>query len=1014
MLTTVETFEQLIRHQSTAQLLPFLLELEKSDIVAIRQKTKALHRELNAFKDLGNGRWGSASTPEQNRMLFLAGLKTYSRKEALGGDFGIWQLEPQHRAAFWRVLENARPAWLLDWLLRWVDTMTWQLPDYQLLRELESRQLIAYHPRLFALSLVGLLAETGNRLSQATPVPASALDAIADEFRRDTKLLIRDLPLLFDFDSGVANTQARVQLPMSANQNWLVAPLTWQTWHEAHPAQLVTWADLVRHLAATGALDRADLLTRCLLALRRDFRRPLLIWFKELFSSLRPTLTERLARQSDLVELLAHPLPLVVNFALEQLKNMWTEPGFDLAPLLLYADNLLTRPDLKTGLKTLLTGLGRLPKHDATQAPAVARLIAAALAHPDNQVQEHAAKHLAELLKAKKSLLTAAETAETGAAIGQQAELLGAAARKLLAPWLPDAATTTPAIYAPIAQFSPVISPATAIAPVADWHELLFLTGQVLRHDDPVAQERWLAGLLRLRDQLPADYARQLQPYLVQYFPWLVKNKTEEEALAELMQHSFSPESNTQRELVQALLLGWATGFRRPKVRQIAFSDHQYHHNADPLLLAERQRLAEVEAQMRAPAAPVGLLSTPTHAPHWVAPSALVQRLLTYEAAHYAPNPADLTLALARTAWAAEADAALARPLLARLGHPELRELLAWFLAPATALGVPLPATALSAPQPAGFLHKLLFFKASPPDPLAAALPWLWAVAARTRRPDAVLDELRPLADYPGLAEAWQPGWRIEPQSQTHQSYRAQQPATTHTWQELRVPTEHAGQVPPSPLLLYSQHARLWQDKRYYLWPLQANLPFLLAMLPNNPAPLHWHVLRTACRTTGQHAEGSEVVQLVLRSLLAPGPAFGAPTTALLAAGLTHQAAACRFLALEVLLAAVASGRLMPAALGHDLGRLLAAGFAPLARLADLLPQAQGTSPVADDALGQLLDALLPQLPAAPLRNLRKLLDLYSDLAARSGRPMPTAVQAQVLLWQAAPALKKASALLLA
>jgi hypothetical protein len=119
-------------------------------------------------------------------------------------------------------------------------------------------------------------------------------------------------------------------------------------------------------------------------------------------------------------------------------------------------------------------------------------------------------------------------------------------------------------------------------------------------------------------------------------------------------------------------------------------------------------------------------------------------------------------------------------------------------------------------------------------------------------------------------------------------------------------------------------------------------------------------------------------------------------------------------LALEVLLAAVPTGRLVPAALGHDLGRLLAAGFAPLARLADLLPQAQGASPETDDALGQLLDALLPELPATPPRNLRKLLDLCTDLAARTGRPVPAAVQAQLRAWQATPALKKASALLLA
>ena len=279
----------------------------------------------------------------------------------------------------------------------------------------------------------------------------------------------------------------------------------WQVWNQKHPPQTVTWQQLFLHLTATHHLDRADILTRCLLALRRDFRRPLLTWFKELFLSLKPTRAERLARQDELTELLAHPLPLVVNFAIEQVKDLLPEPGFALAPLLQYADNLLLRPDLKTGLKTLLAGLAKLPRHDAAHAPAVARLLAAALAHPDATVQERAAKGLADLLAAKKPLLPPADTAETLVALANQAELLGSAARTVLAPWLaaptPLSATEAAATYAPLAQFVPEISAATAITPVADWHELLFLTGQVLRHDDPRrpgALARWPAAAARV------------------------------------------------------------------------------------------------------------------------------------------------------------------------------------------------------------------------------------------------------------------------------------------------------------------------------------------------------------------------------------------------------------------------------------------------------------------------------------------------------------------------------------
>ena len=463
----------------------------------------------------------------------------------------------------------------------------------------------------------------------------------------------------------------------------------WQVWNQKHPPQVVTWLNIITHLTATNHLDRADILTRCLLALRRDFRRPLLTWFKELFLSLKPTRAERLARQAELTELLAHPLPLVVNFAIEQLKDLLPEPGFTLAPLLQMADTLLLRPDLKTGLKTLLAGLAKLPKQDAAHAPAVARLLAAALAHPDAAVQERAAKGLAELLAAKKPLLPPAETAEILAALADQAELLGAAARTALAPWL--AAPTPPpaaeaaeaaAAYAPRAQFVPDISPATAIAPVADWHELLFLTGQVLRHDDPAALERWLDGLLRLHGQLPAGHAAQLGPYLMQVLPFL-QGKNEVQGKAILATTSL----RGHRGLAQALLLSWAQGFatlRVPKVNVQTDSDA-----SDPLVVVEKQRLAAGERHLQQRTG-LAMLSTPTHAPYWLAPTALIERLLTYEAAQLEPDAADLVLALARTAHVHAAEAQAARALLPQLQHEGLRELLDWFLSPA-ALAMPRP-----------------------------------------------------------------------------------------------------------------------------------------------------------------------------------------------------------------------------------------------------------------------------------------------------------------------------------
>ena len=987
----VKQFEELVNKGSLAGMAAFLKQLPKVEVLAVRAKTKQLLRTVS---------WWNRSA--ESERLFLAGLATYSKQEALTRTFGLppnfgyynARHQQGHQQLFKEVVLHSRPTWLLAWLQREARPAGGQLPAYRLLCELLDEGVLPHDPWLFAQSAAHWLSRynrDGNSHAREFEVH------LLRQLQADTTLLRRDLPLLLDFDT----------------------PADSATIYRGKHGPDITWLTLLPALVETGHLDRAEWLTRSLLALRRDFRRPLLTWLKSLFLTLKPTLEERLARQSELVELLAHPLPLVVNFALDQLKDLWANPSFAAAPLLPYVEALLARYDLKTGLRALLGSLEKLLKREPTLTPALAAALTTALATPDAAAQERAAKLLAGILGAKKPLLTPAEAEAVQARLGEYADLLPAAARTTLAPWLaapavsdaPEAAER----YAPVTDFQPELTPATAIVPVADYHEWLFLTGPVLTQDVPTDRERWLEGLLRLRPHFPADFARQLLPYLHQALPWQLDGKDEAQVWQQVAR--YQSDANSPLTLLLALLASQLPGSAGPRVAKVSLAGTA-HASPDPLLRVERQRLAFAEQQLAAGPAARPLLSTPTHAPHWLAPTALVQRLLAYQAAGQAPDPADLSLALARCACHAPAEAEAARLLLPQLSQAALRELLTWFLAPA---GPPPPLPELAQHQSVGqvlggLLRRLLPAAAGGGSvpPLAEALPWLWPVAARTRYPEVVVEELRPLADYPGVAAPWQPGWRFEPVTYVHQQrWNKEQPTRTETWTELRVPTEHPGQQPPSPLLLYSLHARLKQGGSRYLWPLMGGVSFLLSLLPANPAPLHWHLVRTLYHTNATYAEERTVQQRVLHALLLPGPAFAEPTTLLLALALVQSDAPGRALALEVLLAAIDHGRLAPLALGQALGRLLAAEFAPVPRFADGLAQARALSPRTDDALGQLLEALLPELPTSPPRQTAKLLAAYADLVARTHRSVPSALQAHLREWSMVTTLKKVVAPLL-
>ena len=1000
MSTSVTTFENIVRQHEIPEMVAFLLQLTKADITPVRLRTKQFYREMNDW-DSNERRLLSRKEP----LLFLAGLATYSKLEGLGRnfefpiDFSNGKDKRGFKAHFMDMVRHSRPTWLTAWLQRMARSNADSTINYGLLRELADENLVEYDPWLFAQSSAHWLSHhnrSGNKDLGAH---------LLRQLQANSVLLARELPLLFDFDTPAD----------SASVYWSNEGAVYAT--KDKEAVDISWLTLLPQLAKSGHLDRADLLTRSLLALRRDFRRGLLIWFKNIFLALKSTPAERLARQIELVELLAHPLPLVVNFAIEQLKDLWAEPDFAAAPLLLYADALMTRQDLKTGMKTLLSGFGKLLKTNPDQALAFARLYAAALTHPDTAVQERAANGLVSLLQAKEPLLAPAEAAEIIDNIGLYANLLTPATRTILAPWLEEATGANPAAeleesYAPQLHFVPEISAATAIVPVRDWHELLFLTGQVLHHDDTLALERWLDGLLRLRPNFPANYPELLQPYVMQILPYLRGSEAELIAAMQAitLQSGYSG-------LVQALMLAWATGFAKPLVSGIGVRNTTLGIT-DPLLVVAQERLGFVELQLHA-GQPLPLLSTPTHAPHWVAPTVLVNRLLAYEVAQQEPNMADLVVALARTAFAHAEEAETAATQLLQLRHEGLRELLAWLLKP---IGEPLPAAATNQKsvlkQFTARLERLLPAPVALPASLAEALPWLWAVAARTKAPTAEYPELASLtvAPCPGVVQAWQPRWKFWRKSNTYVAqWKPDKPEVTDHWTELRVLSD-APSVAPNSLLLYSLHASMKQGKERdnwsYVWALPRDYPFLVTLLPQHPAPLNWQALRLAATRDTVDSTHRDILSAALRSLLVPGPALETPATLLLAVGLTHNATVCRALALEALLAAITQRRLMPAALGLVLGRLLAAEYAPMQRLTDALAQTRAIGPATDDALRQVLENLLPELPAAPIRNTAKLLDAYTNV--RGQQPLPAAVQTRLREWQAASAsLKKVAASLL-
>ena len=174
--SVVETFEQLVRLPATLpEMATFLIGLNPKETAAIRTKTKQLAKEFD-----------TDNVPKIWALLFIAGLASYGRQEALqrsfssnwNGDFleaAFGQKRYQEPCApLLAVLRHARPNWLTDWLLGLAHTFTGQVLPYNQLRTLAEEGLIAYDPWLFAWAL-------GNRLDYRNAVENDRPDLTAGE-----------------------------------------------------------------------------------------------------------------------------------------------------------------------------------------------------------------------------------------------------------------------------------------------------------------------------------------------------------------------------------------------------------------------------------------------------------------------------------------------------------------------------------------------------------------------------------------------------------------------------------------------------------------------------------------------------------------------------------------------------------------------------------------------------------------------------------------------------------------
>ena len=409
------------------------------------------------------------------------------------------------------------------------------------------------------------------------------------------------------------------------------------------------WDEVFELLVHYGYQIPRSFVEQLLESLLNQWKKPHLDWHCRLLKWLAPTQEELLAHQQTLFAVLGTGVGSVVKTVMEYIVSIANAPQFDFEGFCVQLPLAFT---VEKQPKALLQGVEILAKEFKKHPPTDASYreqLAVLFTQPDVKLQEAVAELLTtyfnqeglpeviapyrDYLKGKaQDLLATLSPSESSAPSDSSASSensqTACASRSACA-----SCTLTPIIY-----------PLTP-------NETLFLIGDCIREKSAATIDVFFDALVRLQDQIPADYAEQIKPYLKQLLAreWFVGTMP----LLYLFLDSWSNQSpiplvyDTDKEWKEIQKLykedkyTQADKLDKPRVMHIAANQAQ---QTFPYLFNKIARtLQKLKEKDTLP-----FLSTPTHEPFYIEAEVLVDKLLQYETQGKAPDLDDLIVACNR------------------------------------------------------------------------------------------------------------------------------------------------------------------------------------------------------------------------------------------------------------------------------------------------------------------------------------------------------------------------------
>jgi len=984
-----ETFIEIVQKSKRKEIIPFLQSLSPQDRKALVPELKKQVKEHLTYRER-NGTWRQKANERQRIILLYTAFVCYNLADFEKFPIAATILAEEQLE---EVISWYCPTWFNDYVNRLArgEFMVYTM-NYGWMMQLNERGLITPSPELVVRLLPQFIHKQVDRRSRYAPENLLLYPATLTEH----------IWYLFELESsvhaiGLWNEETR---KFEKDTMWMAA---------------------FKHYVTVGKLDRMRVLKESLLASNRNFNKLSSGWFADLFNNLEPTKEELLLLQKELFSLLGASHSKPVNTALQYIKKIQADKQFTVAGFLDYTPVLLASSTKSTVAAALMV-LEKLAARHADSRQVIVQAVMQVFVHADDDLQQRAARiiesHQAvldgplqeELMAFAPSMLTAArKTLETiiahnnpgtEPATGEEETIEETPATGMS---LPVIDSIDELVFMASQAFDNNQSWHIDLLPAALLHWVPLMQGTEVAKLEPALQR----ALQLMKQGVSSQQGRldhMLSVFFIDVCVHLLRSRGTDAGVLDRLFTSYRMEDKTGVSYWQRI---------NPGTSYLAdWRGNDRHHAYLPYKRVLQEALFRIRKNSSLP-----LMSTPTHEPAWIAPVVLVERLWQHQQAGQWPDEMDLQIALARCNLHETTEAVtLAEERL----QEEYRDLCLFLFG----------------------RHE------EPQGPIT--LPGVWMAASLSRPVKKQYEALRALgcyhkslAFYTGQHE-WEPV--IEEYIDTRYDYklgktvkekalrkvlqvhvvRAEKKEEQKEEQQkdsgikglfrklMAKPKQITAALINTPaLVLYDQ----MELKSQYFFVEHNDIRRLLLLAPCNPEPLlSWLLISTMKEPVFSSEFDKRTVIAALQALHEIWDRPGNMAHLFIGTAMIASDKTVAGIAGEIWLQQAPSHKIDSALLGKVIGLYGRIEFMPMKRLTDLMTQKlMRISPAHNKCLQVMTEHILQELPDEPVRNLKKLLEIYGELLHTNKMSISnTAVAGKIKIWSNNTTLKKAAGQLLA